>query len=134
MKFLIAVCLSAAFMILTGCASLPESVKLSEKDNGQIVHLPEGGSVTIELPCNPSTGYMWTLKGTYDEAVVIMTGDSIEKPENNSKVGAPVKKIISFKAVGNGTAGITYEYRRPWETNKTPDKTFEILINVNSAK
>ncbi len=133
MKFLFAVCLSAAFLIFTGCASLPDSVVLSEKDNGQIVHLPEGGTVTIELPGNPSTGYMWVLKGTYDEAVVIMTGDFMEKPDT-SKVGVPVKKIVKFKAVGNGTAGITYEYRRPWESNKAPEKTFEILINVNSAK
>lgn len=116
--------------LVQGCMG-PSATELSAKDNGGTVSLDVGDSLVLKLEGNPTTGYLWTFGAPYDENVLILTGEDYSKPEGGEKrVGAPSTKIMTFKAVGPGRTGVKLDYRRPWEKNERPIRTFETLVVV----
>jgi predicted secreted protein len=45
-------------------------------------------------------------------------------------VGAPVTQEFRLTAVSAGMASLSLEYRRPWEYNVAPAKTFNVKVNA----
>jgi predicted secreted protein len=44
--------------------------------------------------------------------------------------GAPQMSVFQFSAASAGLANLTLVYRRSWEYNTTPAKTFSVRVNV----
>jgi inhibitor of cysteine peptidase len=51
---------------------------------------------------------------------------------NEGVAGSGGTQIFQFAADVSGSAKITLEYRRPWEKDAPPAKTFSVTINVVS--
>jgi inhibitor of cysteine peptidase len=95
------------------------------------VSLSTGDTLTIDLEGNPTTGYLWVFGAPFDSSLLLMTAESYTKPDlAKGKTGAPVRKIMTFKAMAPGRTGLKLDYRRPWERSEKPIKTFEILVNI----
>ena len=109
----------------------PSDHPLDFSDNGSTIKLSTGDTITIELDANPSTGYLWIFGSPFDPNLLIMTSESYTKPEGpKERVGAPVKRLMTFKAIAPGNTGLKLDYRRPWERSEKPVKSFEILIKI----
>jgi inhibitor of cysteine peptidase len=112
----------------TAKASSP-AVTITEQDNGKDVDLSSGETLIVKLTGNPSTGYGWTVAG--DPAPLKLQKTSFVKNSKSSQnVGAPGTQVLRFSASSAGMATLTVVYRRSWEYNLSPMKTFSLRVNV----
>ena len=135
MKRVIALSLA---ILLTGCvppslfqSEMPVTASLS--DSGGVATLIPEQPLVIRLQTNPSTGYGWTYTVTGDEVLRLDTVTG-EAPAPNGMVGVPGDQVWSFHAQGSGRAVLTYVYKRAWEKNEPPAKTFTLTVVVNPAQ
>ena len=107
----------------------PAGVVLTERDNGTDVDLSPNSSLTVKLPSNPSTGYAWTVVG--DPSPLKLQKNSFRKGATKSgTVGASGTSVFQLSATSAGMATLTLVYRRSWEYNLPPMKTFTVRVNV----
>jgi inhibitor of cysteine peptidase len=96
---------------------------------GKEVEIVAGGSLTVTLESNPTTGFQWELAGISDEAVLELVDQEFVAPET-ALVGAGGKELWTFKALNEGVSEISMEYRRPWEQDVQPAETFILTVVV----
>ena len=102
---------------------------ITDQDNGKDVDLPAGDTLVIRLKSNPSTGYVWAIKG--DPSPLRLVKSSAQKTGQTSRaVGAPATQEFRLTAASAGMASLTLEYRRPWEYTAGPAKTFKVKVNA----
>lgn len=116
---------------LAACAQpqppLPE-VQLTEDTVGQTVELAVGQVVAITLPSNPSTGYAWQIIAG-DEAIIAQQGES-EYVQGESMPGAGGMETLRFAAQGAGTTMLTLGYKRPFEPDEMPVRSFTVEVVI----
>jgi inhibitor of cysteine peptidase len=98
------------------------------QDTGKTVELAQGGTLVVELPSNPSTGYSWAVKG--DPAPLKLASSDYKQPDQPGKAGVPGVQRFQLQAAITGTSTLKLVYRRPWEKNVAPAKTFILTVNV----
>jgi inhibitor of cysteine peptidase len=106
-----------------------DSVVLTDRDNGTDVDLAANQLLIVKLNSNPSTGYAWSIVG--DPSPLKLQKTSFRK--NTSRSGAVGNSGISTFQLSAGAAGmatVTFVYRRSWEYNMPPMKTFTVRVNV----
>ena len=103
-------------------------LSLGENDSGRHVQLRPGQEMDVVLFENGTTGYQWQI--------VPVSGGVLEeaaKPDfkpSSGLIGAGGKKTFHFKATSPGRTILRLVYRRPWEANVLPIKTFLVRITV----
>jgi len=97
-----------------------------------LIEVRVGQEFNITLESNPSTGYGWQLAKQLNETVLVLVGSEFKPSESDELiVGAGGKEIWTFRAVNSGTAEISLQYVRPWETDIPPIEVqnFGIIVN-----
>jgi inhibitor of cysteine peptidase len=107
----------------------PEEMSVNESNAGKEVELATGGTLTITLESNPTTGFRWELARISEGDVMELTGNEFKGAENGL-VGAGGKEVWTFKALAPGKSTITLEYSRPWAGGEKADQTFEVTVVV----
>ncbi len=120
----------AISLCLVACSSAPSLVSVDASHSGQQVEVAAGGSVTVTLESNASTGFQWELVSISDEAVLEKVANTYEAPEDTGMVGAPGKEIWTFSALKKGTSTISMEYSQPWLNGTKAAETFDLTIVV----
>jgi inhibitor of cysteine peptidase len=109
------------------------SLTLDASADGTTQLLKVGEVMAITLESNPSTGYGWFATSSRPE-VIAQSGDSqYQEPQSTSGtpiMGAAGTETLSFLAISAGTATLTLDYKRGWETNVAPEKTISITVDV----
>ncbi len=106
------------------------SLDASAADSTQ--QLAVGDVIAVSLESNPSTGYGWFATSS-DQNVIAQRGETQYNSTEASDtpiVGAPGTETIYFEAKAAGTATITLDYKRGWESDVAPDKTITINFEV----
>ena len=125
------ICATVAISLcLVACSSAPSQVSVDASYSGQQVEVAAGGSVTVTLESNASTGFQWELVSISDEAVLEKVANTYEAPEDTGMVGAPGKEIWTFTALKQGTSTISMEYSQPWENGTKAAETFDLTVVV----
>jgi inhibitor of cysteine peptidase len=128
---IVAMCASAT-ALQTPDASHPKAVPtvvLSERDSGTDIDLTSNALLIVKLNSNPSTGYSWTVTG--DPSPLKLQKTSFRKNTNKSGImGASGTATFQLSANSSGIATLTLVYRRSWEYNMPPMKTFTVRVNV----
>lgn len=126
--FLSAAAAAISVTIITGCmqAGSREAKKVIEKDSGKTIEMRVGSSILVDLPGNPTTGYMWEVS-SMDRAILQKIGDH-KFSTNSNVIGAPGKVSMRFRVIGTGRTELVLAYRRSWEKNVAPAKTFSVKI------
>jgi inhibitor of cysteine peptidase len=126
--FLAAAAAALTLAVIAGCAQggSREAKKIIEKDSGKTIEMRVGGSILVELPGNPSTGYMWEVS-SMDRLVLQKIGDH-KFSTNSNVIGAPGKVSMRFRVIGPGRTNLALAYRRPWEKNVPPAKAFSVDV------
>lgn len=112
------------------------SVLLTEADNGKTYRVHVGEVLNISLPENKTTGYSWDIVDfppVLKQNIQVLLDKSlpaVQPDEHNTIVGAPGKFLLLLRIDKPGTYPIALEYRRPWEKETPPAKTFSITIEA----
>ncbi len=84
---------------------------------------------TIELKGNPTTGYSWFYQ--IEDDSVISIEEDVKYLGAKGMVGAPSLFIYTVTARKAGTTKITFEYKRPWETQPALEtKVYEVSVDA----
>jgi len=111
--------------------STPAPLNVDDSYSGGQVELSVGQSLVVTLESNASTGYSWSLAQISDETVLNKTGNKYISPQTTGPiVGAPGKEEWTFLALKEGTSSISMEYKRPWEKDTPPARTFSLTVVV----
>jgi inhibitor of cysteine peptidase len=122
-------CVVAQQAAATSPAKAPSQVVLTDRDNGTDVDLAPNTRLLVKLPSNASTGYSWTVVG--DPSPLKLQKASFQNGKTKSgAVGASGTAVFQLNASSAGMATLTFVYRRSWEYNVPPMKTFSIRVNV----
>jgi len=119
----------------------PADVELAvSEDNALRLTARKGQTVRIRLGGNATTGYEWALVSQTDAKgkacdVLSPVGKIEYQPHPaGGKVGVGGEFLATFQAAKPGLAKLTFAYKRPWEKDKDPIKTFAVSVNVVSKK
>ncbi len=102
----------------------------SEEDSNTTFEMTCGDTLAVVLESNPTTGYRWSVD-TVDKAVLEEIGAEYKADEVPADiVGSGGKSILRFRAIKTGRTSLILTYRRPFEKNSTPARTFELTVIV----
>jgi inhibitor of cysteine peptidase len=109
------------------------NIQLNAKADGTTQQVKKGEIVAITLESNPSTGYGWYIKISDPKVITQLEETQFQEPSPSSStplLGAAGMQTFLLQAVETGTATITLEYKRSWETTVAPEKTIIIVVEV----
>lgn len=96
---------------LFGCSSSPETV-------------------TISLPSNATTGYVWRYSMSASDVLREVGSDYAVSSSKPGMVGVGGTQTYTFAAAGDGTVTIDFIYGRPWEDEgATPDASYTYTVS-----
>ena len=84
----------------------------------------------IRLPVQGGTGFAWEL-ASKPSAPVGLIGSKVLPAEGGNRPGGPQVQLFMFKP--GATGEIQLNYRRPWEKNTPPARTFAVHVVVRDA-
>jgi len=104
-------------------------VNVAEAENGENIDLTTAQTLQVKLKSISGTGYTWTLNG--DPAPLKLTKSFSQRSKSTSGMaGTPHISVFQLKASSAGLSTLTFVYRRSWEYNVAPAKTFSIRVSV----
>jgi inhibitor of cysteine peptidase len=105
-----------------------DTIKIGEQDAGKTIELKTGDTLVVSLDGNITTGFNW-IPAPQNPALLEKVGDTEVAPVDD-KLGAPSKIVLQFKANAKGQAILHLDYKRSWEENTAPEKTFDVTVVV----
>jgi inhibitor of cysteine peptidase len=102
-------------------------VLLEEPDSGSIIYLLQGDALSVRLPANPTTGYTWSIAANAP-SVLQSAGDPRYEPPAASRPGAGGFQSFEFRVAGGGAALLQLVYRRPFEKDAPPARTWSVFV------
>lgn len=94
--------------------------------NGTTIRLHAADTLVVRLPGNPTTGYRWSASRV-PQALRLRTSTYV--PALPKRLGQGGTFVFRF-AVRPGSGTLRLIYRRPWETNKAPLRTFSLTVQA----
>jgi inhibitor of cysteine peptidase len=126
-------------LVVAGCAakhaatSTPPKAKppivVSESDADKPIQLILGQTLQVRLASNPTTGYSWSVQQRPDQLELVQSAYAAD-PQGRNMPGAGGHQTIEFVARSAGNGELKLEYRRPWEKNVAPARTFTASVVV----
>ena len=123
--------LNCGKQILVFTKELSKGLSVDITSSGQEVSLAAGETLTVTLESNATTGYSWNENASIGDKTVLQQTDHKYQPPAAAIPGAGGKEVWHFQALKTGTSKISMEYRRPFEPNAAPAKTFTLAVIVN---
>jgi inhibitor of cysteine peptidase len=102
-------------------------VLLEEPDSGSIIYLLQGDALSVRLPANPTTGYTWSIAANAP-SVLQSAGDPRFEPPPAGRPGAGGFQIFEFRVGGGGAALLQLVYRRPFEKDAPPARSWSVFV------
>jgi len=102
-------------------------MQVGEAVHGQTLDLALGETLSLHLPENRSTGYRWTISSAGEPAIVVLsdTYEAVPGPP-----GRPGVHVWQLRAVRLGEGRFELAYRRPWEGEQPPARSFSLVLRV----
>jgi inhibitor of cysteine peptidase len=125
---------------IAATTTLPAEVHLKDADNGATVRLARGGTLTVTLESNPSTGFSWYLAALAGPELELVGEPQYVPPVSTTPVvGAPGTQVFTFRATGIGmpppgtpaVVQVALDYKRSFEPDVPPEKTFRITVEID---
>jgi inhibitor of cysteine peptidase len=104
-----------------------ETFVVTEMKTEEVVTMAVGDTLDVVLQSNPSTGYCWKLEPSISPWLVLA---DTQYKASSSLMGAPGFSTFHFVALSPGKCEIFLEYKREWEKDVPPIKTFAVSICI----
>jgi inhibitor of cysteine peptidase len=106
-----------------------EAMKIfNESANNRAMVIAKGEDFRVELKSNPTTGFRWEMGKLDRKKFKPVKSGYI--PEKTGLIGSGGVEWWEIKAVGKGKGTVSLLYRRPWEKETPPLKTFQVNIRI----
>ncbi|WP_190295643.1 protease inhibitor I42 family protein [Halotalea alkalilenta] len=93
--------------------------------------LTTGERLSLLLPGNPSTGYLWQLDDR-PEGLRLLSAPRADEASDSDAVGAPLVYDWRFEAMRAGQGSLRLIYHRPWEEQAEPAGLFICPIEIRA--
>jgi inhibitor of cysteine peptidase len=123
---LLAALAPAATCIETG----GKTVTLTDKDADAKVELAKGDKLMVKLEANPTTGFTWVIASKEDDKLLKSAGKPDYVAPEKKALGAGGTQVFTFTAEGPGMIDVELQYKRTFEKDKAPAKTFKFKVTV----
>ncbi len=128
-KWLIMGLVTTALLVLTACSTSAKQVSADDSSSGKQIDIAIGGTLTVTLDSNQTTGFSWELKEIGDTNILQKMDSKYVAPTSNM-VGAGGKEVWNFKALKGGTTTLTMDYSQPWAGGQKDVKSFNLTVAV----
>ena len=105
-------------------------MELSEHESGSRVHLAPGELLTVRLPENGGTAFLWHLDDSAADQGVILTDSDIEG--GTGAPGSAGRRRLVFTVERPGVAELRLVRHRPWEAADQADAEFTLTLDVSA--
>lgn len=106
------------------------TITATEKENGRRLELHPGDVLALKLESIPGTGFSWHM--SKNDARVMKPLDEPEyEPQGKKAMGSVAYQIFRLKALAEGTNILELQYKRVWEKEKEPLKTFRVTVQIH---
>jgi predicted secreted protein len=122
------VLLIAAIALIAAGRQRGITLRLEQADSGSTITVHPGDTLEIVLQGNPTTGYIWEVKPG-SEALLKQKGDPTFTPDSKA-LGSEGRMTFKFDVVAVGKGSLVLLYRRTFEPEARPLRTFGIRIVV----
>ncbi len=124
-----------SFLLITTLVYLPQlsgaaEILLDNKACGSQQNLTVGDKLGIQLPGNPTTGFLWTTVAV--PSLLQQQGEFVYRADS-LLVGAGGITSFSFSVTEAGDGALELAYRRPWEKGKSAQATCRIRLIVQES-
>jgi predicted secreted protein len=122
-------------LVCSSCAmaddtSRTPSSTLSPSDNGKTIRIKTGESILIELPVQLGTGYAWQPPKQEQQALFVVKQEKAPSKAPPSP-GSGETQAFRLLSTQPGETEVVFQYRRSWDENSTPLKTFRIKVEAH---
>ena len=115
----------------TAAPAVAKDVRLNDGDNGKTVKVGVGGTVTLTLESNPTTGFSWTGTDKVDKDILTLErNDYKQKASPAGMVGVGGRDTIVYRALKKGKAKIDLTYMQPWEPDSEFITKYSVTVEV----
>jgi predicted secreted protein len=94
------------------------------------VQLAVGGTLTVALSSNGSTGFEWSNPAQISDLSVLSQLDHRYVPPSGGGTGAGGLEIWTFRALKKGNCTVYLEYSQPWNGGVKAAWTFRLAVAV----
>jgi|SRR5262245_6610140 len=116
-----------------GAATATEPVvALTESQNGRTVEIAPSQSLEIRLPVQGGTGYSWELEDA-SSTLLRLVSSNLMAGEAGVRPGSAQIQLLTFSPITGGSGDIVLRYRRPWEKDSKPARTFRVHVVVRQG-
>ena len=105
----------------------PGAVSLGESDDGSKQYVVQGDTISVRLPANVTTGYSWAVAQAAPGVLKAGAEPKMEKPAGSAP-GRGGFQSFEFPVVGAGQGWLRLVYRRPFEKDVAPVKSWSIFV------
>jgi inhibitor of cysteine peptidase len=109
-------------------------MQVDETFNGREVALHLGDMLEVRLSENPSTGYRWTQPQGFSSGwttILKQVDDTFDSPA--SVPGRSGTRVLRFESIGTGDADLLMQYRRSWDKDAEPARSFRLHVRVQPS-
>jgi inhibitor of cysteine peptidase len=116
-----------------------KTVTITDKDKDAKVELAKGDKLLVKLPANPTTGFTWVIASKSEKDKGDTLGDILKsagKPEyepadkDKKIIGGGGTQTFTFTAQAVGEVEVEMQYKRTFEKDKEPAKTFKFKVII----
>ena len=108
-----------------------KDVRLNDGDNGKTVQVAVGGTVTLTLEANPTTGFSWARAEDVDKNILKLEKNDYKQNANpQGMVGVGGRTTIVYRALKPGKAKIGLTYMQPWEPDSKFNTNYTVTVEV----
>jgi inhibitor of cysteine peptidase len=111
--------------------AVAKEVRLNDGDNGKTVKVAVGGTVTLTLESNPTTGFSWTGVDKVDKDILkLERNDYKQNASPAGMVGVGGRDTIVYRALKKGKAKVDLTYMQPWEPDSEFITKYSVTVEV----
>jgi inhibitor of cysteine peptidase len=99
--------------------------RLGKSDGGKVVSVRQGDEIVVALPENPTTGYRWAID--LSGSILKLAGPPAFLGTGET-VGSGGVRTFTVIAEEVGDSVLTFQLRRPWETD--PPSATDIPFHI----
>ena len=103
-----------------------DGIAIAAPDAGKTVALAVGQKLRVTLEAQPGTGFRWQPAAA-STPLLSFSGTTLGRA---SIPGAPETQTLVFVARAPGAGKLTLVYRRAWEKNTPPAKTYSVMAKI----
>jgi inhibitor of cysteine peptidase len=124
--------MAGAMGLALGLAATGEkAITLTAADDGRRIETTVGAVLTLRLPARPGSGYSWLVERIDERRTKELGSSTFERAgEPGRAMGGPAFQVFRFEARAAGRSKLVLHYRRPWEKDAPPSKTFTVEIDT----